>query len=361
VFYGTDFRLPFFSFFVHFIKLDIFSYLYYKKMIQLSDEYECCNETEKMIWYGNPDDLKNIKDNEGTIPEICLRLGNLEMMWYTSRILKIEHPELTLSSHQLNRVKNIEAIWKKRGPKRDVSSVNIMTRLDTGTFDVGNVDREYYYIKHDREIAKYFPPLSHRGLTRIRYDDNFKGLGVELGLNMVFFSDTHGNHRLLKIPDANAVVFCGDCCEYGNVEQTLDFIQWFSSLPHKYKVFVPGNHDSLIEDFYHNKWDKIKDKEEVKKMLDNIVFLIGKSITIRNGKKKINIYGHPCVPYRKGATANAFAIHRSKMKENVDIPKDTDVIVTHFPPWGIGDYNTQITGDYTGDSGDLYCVVYQRE
>ena len=46
------------------------------------------------------------------------------------------------------------------------------------------------------------------------------------------------------------------------------------------------------------------------------------------------------------------------MKRHLQIPKDVNVILTHFPPWGIGDYNTQITRDTTGNSGDIYlrCV-----
>mgnify|MGYP003565119632 FL=1 len=65
------------------------------------------------------------------------------------------------------------------------------------------------------------------------------------------FSDSHTYHSLLEIPkDVDIVIFSGDCSNprdpYTNEWEVRDFINWFSSLPIKYKIFVAGNHDTSI-------------------------------------------------------------------------------------------------------------------
>jgi hypothetical protein len=59
------------------------------------------------------------------------------------------------------------------------------------------------------------------------------------------FSDTHGNHRHLQVPENADIVICaGDAVEddLKGVEYD-DFISWFGALPAKWKLFVPGNHE----------------------------------------------------------------------------------------------------------------------
>lgn len=328
-------------------------------------EYDFHTKLENVLCYGSISDVENyIKSRETeqsneTIPEICLRLGNVEMMWYTSRILGISHPKLDLSVKHLERVKNIETIWRMRG-KPDSSNSNITSKeqLNRGIFEVEKVDDILNETSNYKSLKRYFPLKSYRGVSRVIFDNCFQSLSTEL--DIAFFSDTHGNHRSLKIPNANTIVFCGDSCVNDgsdkSIEQSIDFILWFSLLPHRRKLFVPGNHDFLVEEILKNKtWEKYP---HLKEAFEKIEFLIGDCAIIEKDGKKLKIYGHPCVPYREGMRANAFAVKRKNMKKHVQIPEDVDVIVTHFPPWGVGDYNTQITRDYTGDSGDLYlrCV-----
>lgn len=59
------------------------------------------------------------------------------------------------------------------------------------------------------------------------------------------FSDTHGNHRRLQVPeDADIIICAGDAVEDDlKGSEYDDFISWFGSLPEKWKLFVPGNHE----------------------------------------------------------------------------------------------------------------------
>ena len=81
------------------------------------------------------------------------------------------------------------------------------------------------------------------------------------------FSDTHGKHRNLQVPENVDIVICA--CDV--VEDDLlggeydDFIEWFASLPCKWKVFVPGNHELSFE------LDKAKEITDVQSKKDCVL------------------------------------------------------------------------------------------
>lgn len=141
------------------------------------------------------------------------------------------------------------------------------------------------------------------------------------------FSDTHGNHGLLSVPENIDIAICsGDCSNYRdlmrNEQEVRDFITWFSSLPIKYKIYVAGNHDTSIEAGYLTK-DNFEQA--------GIIYLENESITI-DGKK---IYGSPHTPNFHDW---AFMIRRDRLYNVWQlIPDDTDILVVHGPPKGVLD------------------------
>ena len=55
-------------------------------------------------------------------------------------------------------------------------------------------------------------------------------------MTILHLSDTHGLHRQMEyLPLADVAVHSGDFCEEGTVEEVEDFVEWFASLPHKYR------------------------------------------------------------------------------------------------------------------------------
>jgi len=143
------------------------------------------------------------------------------------------------------------------------------------------------------------------------------------------FSDSHTYHSLLEIPkDVDIVIFSGDCSNprdpYTNEWEVRDFIDWFSALPIKYKIFVAGNHDTSIEKGLVKK----QDFGEV-----DIIYLENNWVEIEG----IKIYGSPYTPQ---FAQWAFMKDRSKLDEMwKHIPEDTDILVVHGPPKGILDFS----------------------
>lgn len=126
------------------------------------------------------------------------------------------------------------------------------------------------------------------------------------------FSDTHGRHRELEVPEEADIVICaGDA-----VEDDLkggeydDFIDWFSSLSTKWKIFVPGNHELSFE------LGEAKDIE---------TRMTAKGITVLQDAME------DCGGVVVGAISG-----NSRISDG-DIPDGIDILVSHYPPYGILD------------------------
>ena len=146
-------------------------------------------------------------------------------------------------------------------------------------------------------------------------------------LKVLSISDTHGNHQLLKRNwnQYDMIIHAGDASnnrDVGfNTNEMLSFLEWFESLPTKYKIFVPGNHDTSVERGNLIDWSKYP----------SVILLDHKSIEIEG----INFFGSPYTP-----TFNNWAYNIKHHKISVywnDIPTNTDILITHGPPKGILD------------------------
>jgi len=166
-------------------------------------------------------------------------------------------------------------------------------------------------------------------------------------MKIVCISDTHSQHNLLNIPDGDMIIFSGDCSGRGKIHEVVEFIQWFGGLPHKYKVMVAGNHDWSFQ----TKPNFCKDMC----IANNIYYLYDTSVIIEG----IKIHGTPVTPrffdwaFNRAVTIeDANTIHcisngQGYIGEHWDkIPLDTDILVTHGPPYSILDETKK--GDKVG-------------
>ena len=162
-------------------------------------------------------------------------------------------------------------------------------------------------------------------------------------MQIVAISDTHGKHRDLKIPDGDILIHAGDVTRGGTKEKVIDFLKWFAAQKHTYKVFVAGNHDFYFEETDSNKIRRLIPK--------NIIYLNDSGVEIND----LKFWGSPITPW-----FNNWAFNRnrgSEIKKHWDlIPNDTDVLITHGPPYGILDET--VYGKRTGCE-ELLLRVYQ--
>ncbi len=147
-------------------------------------------------------------------------------------------------------------------------------------------------------------------------------------LKIVCSADTHGMHRYLEVPDGDVFIFAGDMTEAGNEQSLIDFNEFLGALPHKYKIIVDGNHDLAP-----------------KKILDNItnaIYLQHDLLNIEN----LKIWGTSWSYWLKNQ------IELTKKQQDLSIfwqtiPSNIDILITHFPPYKIGDLT--ISGKHLGN------------
>lgn len=136
-------------------------------------------------------------------------------------------------------------------------------------------------------------------------------------MRIVAVSDLHGNKP--AIPDGDILIIAGDSLYYGTQRELDDFDWWLKKLPHKHKIVIAGNHDFALED------------EGAKKRLEFCTYLEDEAVEIDG----LKIYGAPWTPIFCNW---AFMLPPEEIKKKWElIPDDTDILVTHGPPYGIMD------------------------
>lgn len=142
-------------------------------------------------------------------------------------------------------------------------------------------------------------------------------------MRIVAISDTHNYHHRIEVPDGDLLIHAGDATIQGSVKEIAAFAQWFSSLPHKHKIFVAGNHDFLFE----------RSRDVARSFFtDDVICLEDSAAEIES----IRIYGSPWTPEYHGW---AFGYSRGEQAKRkwLSIPDEIDILITHGPPYGIRD------------------------
>ena len=142
-------------------------------------------------------------------------------------------------------------------------------------------------------------------------------------MQILHLSDTHNRHnQLSNLPAADLLIHSGDFSCDGTVEEVLDFIRWFGALPYKYKIFVAGNHDDCLFE------------AQIDGLPDGCYYLCNSSIEIEN----IKFHGIPMF--------TADLVSGKCSKHVSEIPSDTNVLITHQPPFGLLDISEGINYGY---------------
>jgi Icc-related predicted phosphoesterase len=151
-------------------------------------------------------------------------------------------------------------------------------------------------------------------------------------MRIIFISDTHTLHHELdesldnlyiENPDS-ILVHCGDVSSRGRNYEIENFLVWYDALPFKNKILIAGNHDFYFENSPDGASMLI---EEFGK---SIIYLEDSGIEIDG----VKFWGSPVTPWFYDWAFN----RRDDIKDHWDlIPSDTNVLITHGPPFGILD------------------------
>lgn len=161
-------------------------------------------------------------------------------------------------------------------------------------------------------------------------------------MKILCISDTHNKHR--QIPERylenednsiDMIIHAGDMTGRGYKNEVLPFLDWYDQLNFKYKILIAGNHDFLFE----------QNPNEIKDMLKNrptITYLNDSGVEIEG----LKIWGSPVQPWFYNWAFNRVD---ANIKPHWDIiPLDTDILIVHGGPKGVGYLNLTMEGEDVG-------------
>ena len=143
-------------------------------------------------------------------------------------------------------------------------------------------------------------------------------------MKLVIISDTHNKHGEMEIPEGDVLIHAGDSTNWGDMKHLTNFMEWFNGLDFDHKIMISGNHDTMFQN---------QQSDKLKKIIGNdAIYLEDDSVTIDG----VNFYGSPWTPWYGDW---AFTVRSIGERERIwkKIPDDTDVLITHGPPFGILD------------------------
>lgn len=154
-------------------------------------------------------------------------------------------------------------------------------------------------------------------------------------MNILCISDTHNRHNLIPseyLTNSDGIIdiliHSGDVSGRGSRTEITNFLDWFSKLPFKHKIFIAGNHDFFFEQ---------APEYEIESLLSNypnIIYLNDSGIEIEG----LKIWGSPITPYFYNWAFNRVG-DTIKQHWNL-IPSDTNILITHGGPKNVGFLNT---------------------
>lgn len=184
-------------------------------------------------------------------------------------------------------------------------------------------------------------------------------------IRLVLISDTHSKHQDLgDLPAGDMLIHAGDFTESRppKPHEYKDFVDWFSSQPHKDKMLISGNRDQFMDTKTSKKYEKtsgfwMEQMQAYVKEEKTFKYLEDQQLTLSYGENKVKIFGSPWTAIY-GKPGKAFQIPNSNLNERWEnIPRDTDILITHMPPYQIRDSNS---GKVRSGCQDLARTVIDR-
>jgi predicted phosphodiesterase len=152
-------------------------------------------------------------------------------------------------------------------------------------------------------------------------------------MRITLISDTHTKHHQLThdLPGGDLLIHAGDIMNSGYDENNIwEFLQWFENQDqYKSQVFIAGNHDRLFENDFNKVKDILVEYPYISYLWDNAF-----TYTNEEANESCKLYGSPWQPEFYNWAFNLPRNGEELQNKWNNIPKDTDILVTHGPPFG---------------------------
>ena len=158
-------------------------------------------------------------------------------------------------------------------------------------------------------------------------------------MKITFISDTHTNHGLIPmedLPGGDLLIHAGDIMNSGyNKNDIHDFCTWFHSLDqYEDKVFIAGNHDWMFQNHPLEANTIVNNYGSITYLQDDDFVIYGDGPNGDMPENNFRIYGSPWQPEFYNWAFNLPRNGVELQEKWSNIPNDTEILITHGPPWG---------------------------
>lgn len=136
-------------------------------------------------------------------------------------------------------------------------------------------------------------------------------------------SDLHGYYP--ELDGGDLLIIGGDLTKRDSILEYKQFFRWVKDQDYVKKIFIAGNHDNNLNKFFDNP----EESKEMEYLMDSVTEFEG-----------LKIWGSPWSLLFKGINpfCKAFTGTEAELARKFDqIPEDTDILITHSPPYGFLD------------------------
>jgi len=150
-------------------------------------------------------------------------------------------------------------------------------------------------------------------------------------------SDLHGSFP--ELPGGDLLIIAGDLTSNDTTMAWKNLFDWVEKQNYRKIVYIAGNHDGFLQQCCNSSesmdlWREFQDDDL--KPNDRIEYLCDSSIEFEG----LKIYGSPWTP--EFGNWHFMLPRGEALRRKWDlIPLDTDILITHGPPWGILDKTVQ--------------------
>ena len=204
------------------------------------------------------------------------------------------------------------------------------------------------------------------------------GFGIDVTQNNSLTYEEKLKVSIKNLPCGDILIISGDFVETGLVEELGMFNAFLKGIAKEKKfkhiVFICGNHERTIDvDFYNAEgWRYHKTRQDLSachdalfnELPDNVHYLFDNFIVLEG----LKIYGTPWVLGEEVFSSEtspahfrwAYSVTEEELIQKYEqIPDDVDILVTHMPPFGIGDGRRNYDKDYF-DENDKQVFGYDN-
>lgn len=156
-------------------------------------------------------------------------------------------------------------------------------------------------------------------------------------IKIVCISDTHSHQiPISAIPPGDLLIHAGDLTNSGSKADIQKALSWLSTLPHRHKLVVAGNHDNYLDPSSPSRIQELQSGLSTyggKLDWGTITYLSGTSTTLNfKGGRQLTIFGAPGIPYIGNNHAFQYSADEAGTYWEGKVPMGIDVLVTHTPP-----------------------------